>query len=575
VKSWIQIAKGLTALAGGHSPRTIARGGLAALRLLGPRGLLYRAAAAVTQREDDERYRRLLAAADAVTAPIAVAPDAEAPLVSIVTPVFNTHPAWLERAVASVRDQTYARWELILSDDGSTDAGTLTVLRASSADPRVQVIRAAANGGIVAASNAALDRARGEFVAFLDHDDELAPEALAEIVAHLGDAAGADVVYTDEDKIDPSGRRRQAHFKPDWSPELLDSCMYVSHFTVMRRQLVVDAGGFRAGFDGSQDYDLMLRVAERTDRVAHVPRVLYGWRMAPDSAASSQLAKPWAIRAGQRALEEAVARRGLAASVVSAGAAGHFRVRYEIAGTPITSILTPSVLTGRAAAAIERTTGGRRLEIVIAHPPAPGAPLAARLNALARRATGDHLLFLHDDVEPCGPGWLDALIEFSQQARIGAVGPFLLRRDGTIDSAGLVLGAGGLAGHALQGAPGWTRGHLSNALDVRNCSAVSGACLLTRRDVFERLGGFDERFGEALFAVDYGLRLREAGLRVVVTPHARVWHGGPCRHAAAPAEENQLRARWGRTLERDPYYNPAFDRRAATFRLPPAGSLVE
>src|SRR6185503_12502649 len=171
-----------------------------------------------------------------------------------------------------VRDQTYTRWELILSDDGSTNAGTLAVLRAASADPRVRVIRSAANGGIVAASNAALEQARGEYVGFMDHDDELAPDALADVVAHLGDAPGADVVYTDEDKIDPSGGRRQAHFKPDWSPELLDSCMYVSHFTVMRRRLVVEAGGFRNGFDGSQDYDLMLRATEQTDRVVHVPR---------------------------------------------------------------------------------------------------------------------------------------------------------------------------------------------------------------------------------------------------------------------------------------------------------------
>jgi GT2 family glycosyltransferase len=440
------------------------------------------------------------------------------------------------------------------------------------------VIRAAANGGIVAASNAALERARGEFVGFLDHDDELAPDALAEVVARIGekpgDAPGADVVYTDEDKIDPTGARRQAHFKPDWSPELLDSCMYVSHFTVMRRRIVLEAGGFRAGFDGSQDYDLMLRVAERTGRIAHVPRVLYGWRMAPGSAASSQLAKPWAVRAGQRALEEAILRRGLSAAVTSAGAAGHFRVRYAIAGAPVTSILMPSASTATAAA-IQRTTRGRRIDIVAADPATPGGPLAARLNALARRATGDHLLFLHEDVEPCGPGWLDAMIEFSQQAHIGAVGPFLLRRDGTIDSAGLVLGAGGIAAGALQGAPGWTRGHLSNALDVRNCSAVSGACLLTRRDVFERLGGFDERFGEALFAVDYGLRLGEAGLRVVVTPHARVWHGPVCPHAAAADEGDRLRARWGRALDGDPYYNPAFDRRAATFRLPPAASPVE
>ena len=352
VRSWIQIAKGLAALAAGHSPRAIVRGGFAALRALGPRGLMRRAAAAVTQQEDDERYRRWLAAAP--PSPIVMTAGAAAPLVSIITPVFNTHPAWLERCIASVRAQTYAQWELILSDDGSTAAGTLEVLRAavSAADPRVQVIRAAANGGIVAASNAALERARGEFVGFLDHDDELAPEALAAVVARLeltkpGEPP-TDVVYTDEDKIDPAGARRQAHFKPDWSPELLDSCMYVSHFTVMRRRIAVDAGGFRAGFDGSQDYDLMLRVAERTDRIAHVPRVLYGWRMAPDSAASSQLAKPWAVRAGQRALEEAIARRGLSAVVTSAGAAGHFRVRYAIAGAPVTSILMPSPATARA-----------------------------------------------------------------------------------------------------------------------------------------------------------------------------------------------------------------------------------
>ena len=558
-------------LAGGRSPREIAQGGFAALRLLGPRGLLRRAAAAVTQQEDDERYRSRLATAPVAPSPIVVTTGADAPLVSVITPVFNTPRQWLERCVASMRDQSYSRWELILSDDGSTDEGTRDVLRASSADPRVQVIQSSANGGIVAASNAALGRARGEFVGFLDHDDELAPDALAEVVARIGEAPGADVIYTDEDKIEPSGARRQAHFKPDWSPELLDSCMYVSHFTVMRRRLVVEAGGFRAGFDGSQDYDLMLRVAERTDRIAHVPRVLYGWRMAAGSAASSQLAKPWAVRAGQRALEEAVRRRGLAARVTSAGAAGHFRVRYEIAGAPVTSILMPSLVTDRVAATIRRTTRGRRVEIVGEDPAAPGAPLAARLNALARRATGDHLLFLHADVEPCGPGWLDAMIEFSQQARIGAVGPFLLRRDGTIDSAGLVLGAGGIAADALQGAPGWTRGHWSNALDVRNCSAVSGACLLTRRDVFERLGGFDERFGEALFAADYGLRLREAGLRLVITPHARLWHGGGCRHVAGADEGDRLRARWGGALDRDPYYNPAFDRRAATFRLPPAG----
>ncbi len=549
----------------------IAAAAMAAVRLLGPRRVLQRTAAAAGREEDTERYRHWLA----TRAPQTPAAAPSGPVVSVLTPVFNTDPVWLRRCIESVRRQTYPHWELILSDDGSTEPRTRAVLDAAAAEPRIRVVRSATNGGIVRASNAALGVASGELVAFLDHDDELAPTALADVIAHLDAHAGVDIVYTDEDKMDPSGARSDPHFKPDWSPELLLSCMYVSHLTVMRRQLVVEAGGFRAGFDGSQDYDLMLRVAELTDRIVHVPQVLYSWRTAPDSAASSQLAKPWAVRAGRRALEEAVQRRGLPALVTSAGAAGHFRVRYEIAGVPVISILMPSSPGGRATEVLHRTTRGRILDIVGADPSSAGQPLAARLNAMARRATGSHLLFLHDDVEPCGPGWLDAMVEFSQQARIGAVGPFLLRHDGTIDSAGLVLGVGGVAADALQGAGGWTRGHLSNALDVRNCSAVNGACLLTRRDVFERLGGFDERFGEALFAVDYGLRLREAGLRVVVTPHARVWHDARCRHLPAAGEADRLRARWGRALDRDPYYNAAFDRHAATFRLPPAPSAVD
>jgi GT2 family glycosyltransferase len=577
----------------------IAAAGMAAVRLLGPRRVLHRTAAAASREEDTERYRHWLA-----TRPShAPAMPRSRALVSVLTPVFNTDPVWLRQCIESVRRQTYPHWELILSDDGSTDRRTLEVLDAAAADPRIRVVRSAANGGIVRASNAALAAASGEFVAFLDHDDELAPEALAEMVA-CADEYGIDIVYSDEDKMDPSGARGEPHFKPDWSPELLLSCMYMSHLTVMRRRLAVDAGGFREGYDGSQDYDLMLRAVERTNGVGHVPKVLYSWRKAPLSAASSQLAKPWAARAAQRALEDALQRRGIAAVVLPAGATGHFRVRHAILGAPVVSVLilladaTPVDSVAPLLRALAKTTTGRVLEIVLGHdrtlsvsPAAiaalgslryrtvacePGRGRSSGLNALARAASGDHLLILDPDIEPFEAGWLDAMLEFSQQPAIGAVGAILLQRDDTIAHAGIVIGAGGVAARAFSGEPAWTRGHLSNTLDVRNCSAAGGGCLLTRRAVFDRVGGFDERLGPGAAEIGYGFALREAGLRVVVTPHARLRAGaGIAAIDSIPdAEASRLRERWGAWLDADPFYNPNFDRREAGFRLPQASAPI-
>ena len=567
----------MRALAAGHGPFDIVRGGIAALRVLGPAGLLHRAAAAVIQRDEDARYQAFRADHAGASRGDDTAPTS-GPLISIVTPVFNTPASLLEQCIDAVVAQTYASWEWILADDGSTDAATVAIL-ARALDPRITVVRAARNLGIVGATNLAIAQARGEFLAFLDHDDALAPDALAEIARQLRAAPATDVVYTDEDKIDGAGVHCQPHFKPDWSPELLDSCMYVSHLTAIRRTLVEAAGRLRDGYDGSQDYDLLLRVAERTSAIAHVRRVLYGWRMAPGSAASSQLAKPWAVAAGARALEDAVRRRGTPARIVTAGAAGHFRVQYEIAGDPVVSVLLvggDAQARASAAARLVRTVAGRRFEIVEHEASAPGSSLATQLNALAARATGAHLLVLDAGVEPVHRGWLDALLEFSQHAAIGAVGPFLLRADGTVDDAGLVVGVGSGVEPALHGAPGWTRGHLSNALDVRNCTAVSAACLLTRRDAFDAAGGFDAGAGDGVFAVDYGLRLRAAGLRLVVTPHARMRRrdagGGG---GITVLERDWLQARWGDAAGDDPYYNPAFDRRAATWRLPPPDSLIE
>jgi GT2 family glycosyltransferase len=542
----------------------IGRTAIGALGLLGARAAVQRAAAAAAERNEAERYRAWRAARREPPP----RPRSDGPLVSIVTPVFNTDPVWLRACIESVRRQSYQRWELILSDDGSTDAGSLAVLD-GIADPRVRVVRSRINRGIASASNAALALAAGQFVALLDHDDELTPGALSEIVERFEARPSADVVYSDEDIIDPSGVHGLPHFKPDWSPELLTSCMYVSHLVAFRRSLIDALGGFREGYDGAQDYDLLLRASERTAAIEHVPRVLYSWRATPESAAASRLAKPWAVEAGRRALADAVARRQLRGTIERTAAAGHFRVRYRLDGSARVSAILVGPSGPEAAAP---------LLPALARHPRVGEALDARgenigggerIAALARAAREAFVLLIDPRLAPLAVGWLEALMELAQLDPIGAAGAVLLAEDGTIDHAGIVLGAGPLAACALNGAPGSTRGHRANALDVRNCSAVSARCLLTRRRAMDAAGGFDAMLDPPLVEIDYGLRLEATGLRVAVTPHARLRGPSECGYERlAAAQTAHLRGHWGDRLETDPYYNPNFDRETAAFTLP-------
>ncbi|HEX9366519.1 MAG TPA: glycosyltransferase, partial [Vicinamibacterales bacterium] len=251
------------------------------------------------------------------------------PLISIITPVYNTDPAFLRACIASVRAQAYPNWELCLCDDGSTLEATRAVLREQT-DPRIHLTFLESNARISAASNAALTRARGEFVALLDHDDELTPDALYRVVRHLNDAPGADVVYSDEDKRDADGGLSEPFFKPCWSPEHLLSAMYTCHLTVARKSLVDRIGGFRVGYEGAQDHDLMLRLSDVTERIDHLPHVLYHWRRAPESTATAGSAKPWADDAGKRALEDYLARHAIEGEVVSGGVPGLYRVKFAI-----------------------------------------------------------------------------------------------------------------------------------------------------------------------------------------------------------------------------------------------------
>jgi len=523
------------------------------------------------------------------------------PLVSVVTPVYNTDTRWLRACIESVKSQAYPNWELCLVDDGSTRAETRALLGQYESDPRIKMKRLPTNGGIAAASNAALTLAEGEFVAFLDHDDELTPDALFEVVAFLNDHRDADFIYSDEDKLELDDTRTEPYFKPDWSPQHFLTNMYTSHLMVVRRTLVERIGGFRLGYEGAQDYDLVLRLIEWTSRIHHVPKVLYHWRRIPESAAGYEGAKPQAQDAGRLALQDYARRNNLDAEILPGALRHLYRVRYRIKGEPLISIVlpvVPDVVSSDARAACERTLSmlakhtnyrwlevvlpsekGRRADLLLHVPrglavrelPIEATPIGGPLRQqqqAAAYARGEHLLFLDWALESSDGDWLIALLEFSQQAEIGAVGAKLHYPDGSLKHVGIVLGVNGVAAPAFHRHPRWASGYWGTAIAVRNYSAVSGKCLMTRRDVYSEVGGFDDGMGE--FAdVDYCLRVTDAGYRVVFTPHAALVHNQPARSnsAADAGDANQLRMRWGDRLAQDPYYNPNFSRNAPDYGL--------
>jgi GT2 family glycosyltransferase len=550
-----------------------------------------------------ERHSRNEAQLADVAAEVAALPLQ--PLISVLVPVYNTDPRWLRACLESVRRQVYPNWELCICDDASSRPETIEALREFESDPRIHLRLASTNGGISVASNLALQLANGEFVALLDHDDELAPDALAEVVKGINAQPDVDVLYTDEDKLDIIGARCDANFKPDWSPEHFLTCMYVCHLMVLRRQIMLEAGAFRPGYEGAQDYDLLLRIMERSSRIQHVPRVLYHWRKLAQSTASAGLAKPWAIDAGRLALEDYVARNGIDAEVRSGGAPGLYRVRRRIRNRPLVSFVIPTAgqlrtVDGRpidsladAIHSVVQKTSYDNYELIVVADAAgvqestrralegtrhqvlrfdrPGLfNFSAKVNAGAAAASGDHVLLFNDDLEVISPEWLAAMLEYSQEPQIGAVGAKLLYPDGRLQHIGIVLGVAGVAAHAFHQHPGVSPGYAGSALIARNYSAVTAACLMTRRAVFKEVGPFDERFPTDFNDVDYCLRLRAAGYRVVFTPWAQLYHHesasfGSRRHDFAALGE--MRRRWATVIDRDPYYNPNLSRDFPDFRI--------
>lgn len=528
------------------------------------------------------------------------------PRFSILTPVYDVERRFLEAAVASVAEQWYPDWELILVDDASTRSDTRAGLKAVS-HPQIKVSVSEENRGIAATTNAALAEAAGDYVVFLDHDDALTPDCLYELARTIA-RTGADMVYSDEDKIDAQGRFSSPFFKPDWSPDALMSLMYTCHVTAVRRSLVQAVGGLREGYEGAQDYDLALRVTERTDRIAHVQKVLYHWRTLPASLASAMAAKPYAHESVRRLKEDALARRGIAGRVEAvASLPGQFRVNYAPVGTPLVSVVIPTrnnhaLLTACVDAILRRGTYPH-VEIAIldngSDAPATRTALArlavrekvsvisdprpfnySAINNLgAARTSGKILLFLNDDTEAQNPDWLERMVGLAQRPHVGAVGARLHFPDGTIQHCGVVNLLDG-PGHAFYRRDGARPADFGRDTLDYDWLAVTGACLAVEREKFERVGGFDESLPVAYNDVELCLRLREAGLYNVVCQAARLVHHesasrgrderDPGKRERLLRDRRRLFALHPRWLARDPFHNPNLQPNSGLFRPCPA-----
>jgi glycosyltransferase involved in cell wall biosynthesis/SAM-dependent methyltransferase len=507
------------------------------------------------------------------------------PLISVLAPVYNVDAAWLRAMVASVRRQVYPYWELCLVNDGSTAPHIRALLDGFAArDSRIRVKHLPKNEGISGASNHCLAMATGEFSALLDHDDELTADAFYEIAAAADADPALDVCYSDEDKISAGGACYDPTLKPDWNPGLLLTCNYVSHLTAYRTELVRAVGGFRSEFDGSQDYDLLLRATERTRNIAHIPKVLYHWRVIETSTAGSASAKPYAYAAARRALEEAMRRRGSPAEVETRSP-GQYRIHAPIPAGATASLIvyqperTPAVdramrdLLPLARQAIEvivvsadglssdADDGTGRLRLLRCN---AGEPASKSLNAAAALARGDFLAFLDAGMRPLDGDWLAALLEPMRSAGVAAVGGRVLASNGRLMHSGYVVEPGQTPASSHTFFPTSSINRLFYAEATRNCSAVGGGCFVVRRSAFISAAGFDEGYCRNWHDVDLCLRLRERSGEIIYSPWAVVQQTVAEQQPVYLPDQRLFADRWRERLpRRDPFLHHGVPRRRA------------
>ncbi len=525
------------------------------------------------------------------------------PLFSIVVPVYNTPPSLLDKLVGSVLAQWYPHWELILVNDNSSLEHVRRDLD-RLVDSRILVVHLAENKRISQATNEGIACATGEYIVFADHDDELTADCLYELARCVG-RENPDFIYSDEDKIAEDGQYVEPFFKPDWSPDTMMSTMYTCHVSCVRRALVNEIGGLRQEYDGSQDWDFVLRVVEKTNRIAHIPKVLYHWRIIPASVASDLNAKPYAITAGKRAREDALTRRGLVGELEPVSELpGYFRVTYRLQGEPSISIIIPSKnnyqILKQCIDSIESTTTYRNFEIIVIDNGSTDNATLQYLEGLrgsdrikllsyekpfnysainnlgAAEAKGDLLLFLNDDTEVLVPDWLERLGGYAQLTHVGAVGAKLLYPGGQrVQHVGVTNLASGPA-HAFLGVDAKDPCYFARAMLEYNWLAVTGACLMIERTKFERIGRFDENLPVAYNDVDLCFRAFEAGLYNLVCPSVTLIHHesysrgldsmDSAKRERLGKEMQMLYQKHPRLYQNDPFHNPNLGARDAWFR---------
>lgn len=527
-----------------------------------------------------------------------------APEISLLLALHKPQPRELQQTLDSIRSQIHSKWQICLCDNGSDDSGLTAVLEeASHTDPRIRVTRASTRLGICAAFNTALDLATGEFVGTFGQGDSLPFESLAEIAVAIAENPNVDVVYTDEDRISDDGLRFEPFFKPDWSPDYLLSYPYTGRLLVVRRSLVESVGRYRPEFEGAEDYDLALRATEYARRITHLAKVLYHRRHDRHFGSPYDMSEEFVTAATRSALRRALERRGEIAQIEDGEYPVSFHVKRAIRTNPRVSIIIPfrdePELLRRCLSSIRRLSDYDRWQAILVDngswQPATRALLrqlsterdcsvlcyaesfnwSAINNWAASHCDTELLLFLNNDTEAVRQGWLAALIQHAERPDIGAVGARLLYPNGLVQHAGVILGFQGTAEHAFRFLPAESAGYFGMAKLIRNCGAVTGACMMVRRRVFEEVGGFDESLGVAFSDVDFCLRLRERGYRIVYAPFAELLHYESVSRGTSDElpEAQRVAGRWLRWVRADPYFNPNLSLRRANFALPEDGEV--
>lgn len=517
---------------------------------------------------------------------------------SILVPLYNTPSVFLNEMIDSVIAQTYGKWQLCLADgsDGAhSEVGEICATRAQ-ADDRICYQKLSQNGGISENTNACLAMATGEFIVLFDHDDLLHPAALYEIMCAICNE-GADLIYTDEATFEGKKPSKfvSVHHKPEYSPDTLRSYNYICHLTSFSRDLLDKVGGFRKEFDGSQDYDMILRLCEAASKIVRVPRVLYFWRSHAASVAFDISAKPHTLAAARAALTAHLQRIGLSGEVTDSLAPSTYRIRYEIKDTPLISIIIPNMdhidVLSRCIESVEALSTYPHFEILLVENNSKNEEtflyyntvcekyanvrliryegpfnFSAINNFAAKEATGKYLLLLNNDIEIITPAWLEEMLMFAQRDDVGAVGPLLYYPDNTVQHAGVILGIGGVAGHSHKYYYRGAFGYMSRLSVAQNLSAVTAACMMVDAEIFRQVGGFDETLAVAFNDVDLCMKIRQANKLIVFTPYAEAYHhesksrgleDTPEKIERFHRERDLFLKKWGAKLqEGDPYYNP-------------------